>query len=273
MLDVGDVVTLSIEVRDTGDNLANAGSMSVTITQPDGTLSGPTTVTASPTGVYTYSGFTVASEGLHDVLWTATGANAGRHCDCFVAGPYEPLVSIADLVDALGSGYVSADSSRLRDTLAAASAVVESYRPIRRRTVTRSFNGGRNALALPWKPIQSVSTVVESGATLSPTDYVLDGTASLLYRGAYGTNTWERGIANIDVTAVVGYNAPPRLAMEATIEQARHMWETRRGGAGRGGQFGGAEDGYIPGSAHLITYRVAELLDRLAPADRLPGLG
>lgn len=269
MIDVGDVVTLSVEVRDENGDLANAGTMTLTVTAPDGTVGSPATVT--PTSIGVYKTTTVAGDGLHDVLWTATGANAGKHRDCFMAGPYLPLVSIADLISALGSGYVAADADRLRDTLAAASAVVEAHRPIRRRTVTWTVGGGRNAIALPWKPIQSITTVVESGVTLSASDYVLDPTSCLLHRGSTGTGTWAAGVANVVVTAVVGYNAPPRLAMEATIEQARHMWETRRGGAARGGQFGGAEDGYLPGAAHLITYRAAELLDHIEPGDRLPG--
>lgn len=269
MIDVGDVVTLSVEVRDADDNLANAGVMTLTVTAPDGTVGTPTTVAPSPTGTYTAT--TTAAEGLHDILWTATGANAGKHRDCFMAGPYLPLVSIADLISALGTGYVAADADRLRDTLAAASAVVEAHRPIRRRTATWTVGGGRNAIALPWKPIQSITSVVESGVTLSASDYVLDPTSCLLHRGSAGSGTWAVGVANVVVTAVVGYNAPPRLAMEATIEQARHMWETRRGGAARGGQFGGAEDGYLPGAAHLITYRAAELLDHIEPGDRLPG--
>jgi hypothetical protein len=269
MIDVGDVVTLSVEVRDADNNLANAGTMTLTVTAPDGTVGSPATITPTSTGVY--SATTTAAEGLHDVLWTATGANAGKHRDCFMAGPYLPLVSIADLISALGSGYVAADADRLRDTLAAASAVIEAHRPVRRRTATWTAGGGRNAIALPWKPVQSITSVVESGVTLSASDYVLDPTSCLLHRGSTGYGTWTSGIANVVVTAVVGYNAPPRLAMEATIEQARHMWETRRGGAARGGQFGGAEDGYIPGAAHLITYRAAELLDRIEPADSLPG--
>lgn len=275
MIDVGDVVTLSVEVRDADNNLANAGTMTLTVTAPDGTVTGPTTIAPTSTGIYVAT--TTAAEGLHDVLWTATGANAGKHRDCFMAGPYLPLISIADAIDALGSGYVVTDAEALRDVIATASAVIERKRPIRKatKTITRSGGvGGRNALLLPWKPVQEILRVVESGATLTANDYVLDPHTATLHRGSTGMGTWAPGVANVTITAVVGYDAPPRAAIDACKAQVRHLWEKRRGGPNRGGQFG-AGDGsnYLPPTRDLVTYEVAELIESIEPADDLPGFG
>lgn len=266
--DLGDVVPLTINVRDANGALANATSVTLTITLPDGTTASPS-VTNPSTGVY-QADYTPGMVGRFVWKMTASGTNAGVFTDTFTVSSYEPLVSIGQAVSYLGTGYVSADEPRLRDVIMAATELIERRRPIRRRSQTYTANGGQGAVFLPWLPIVSITSVTEDGVTLSASDYKL-AAGGILYRGQDGSGTWAAGVANVVVTAVVGYAEPPRLAVEACLEQVRHMWESRRGGAARGGRFGGAEDGYIPGSAHFVTYRVAEMLDALDPANDLPG--
>lgn len=263
--DLGDVVPLTINIKNANGALANADTVACTVTLPDGTTATPSVVNPS-TGVYQVD-YTAPLAGLYTVRWVASGTNAGVFTDSFTVSTYAPLVSLGQVTSYLGTGVTAADEPRLRDVIMAATELVERHRPIRRQTRTVTLSGGRGALLLPWKPIISL-TVTEDGTPV--TDFIVSD-ASVLYRGADGSGVWAAGVGNITVTAVVGYAEPPRLAVEACLEQVRHMWEARRGGANRGGRFGGAEDGYVPGAAHFVTYRVAEMLDALDPSADLPG--
>jgi hypothetical protein len=81
--DLGDVVPLELIVKNAAGVNANAGSVALSITQPDGTAATITNpVAPASTGVYDYD-FTPTQRGVHSVHWVATGANAGAYDDAF----------------------------------------------------------------------------------------------------------------------------------------------------------------------------------------------
>lgn len=268
--DLGDVATLSVNVKDSTGAAANAGAMVCTVTAPDGTTSTPS-ITNTPVGTYTVS-YTTTLVGRHSFCWVATGANAGAYTDVFdVDDPAElPIVSLADLKAHLNI-TTTTDDEELRDTLAAATEAAENYcnRPLRRKTVTETHNGSCGPILLWRAPVVSVTSVVESGTTLTASDYFVNASAGLLYRGTTSaTFEWYEGMQNVVVTYVAGYADPPRVAQQAVKELARHLWESQRGSVALP-SIGGIDDGYTSaGTSYTIPYRVRELLDPL----RMPGI-
>lgn len=267
MIDVGDVVTLSVEVRAepvppaTVGDLANAGTMALTVTAPDGTVTGPTTITPTSTGVYE-SPYTVEQAGPHPVRWVATGANAGVFTDVLVAAAASryPLVSLADLKAHLNITSTTNDEE-LRQVLIEASDLAEreTHRIFRRTTFVEVHDGGREAIVLRRGPVQSITSVVESGVTLSGTDYVANLAAGMLLRGsATARRCWASGAQVVTVTYVAGEADPPDTAYRLVKELARHAWQTQRGG---GGMVPGDEA--VPGGAWAISYRAKQLIDSL----------
>lgn len=263
--DLGDVATLAITVKNSSGVAENAGAVVATITKPDGTSSTPS-VTNSGAGAYSIT-YTTADVGRHGVRWVATGANAGAYTDVFdVLDPAElPVVSLADLKAHLNI-TTTTDDEELRFTLAVATEAAERYcnRPLRRKTVVETHDGFEDVLSLWQAPAISVTTVVENGVTLTATDYVLNASAGLLYRGtSLSDMDWYGGTQGVVVTYVAGYTSPPLVAQQAVKELARHLWDSQRGAVGLP-SVGGSEDPIGWGmTSFSIPYRVRELLDPL----------
>lgn len=272
-VDLGGVVPLSITIKDINGALADAGAVSLVVTLPDGTSSGTLTSTHGTVGNYYYD-YTAPQAGRYVVVWTATGSNAGVFTDIFhVRDPADlPVVSLSQV-----RGYLNIPAtdtttdSDLQFFSDIATDVCEGYRPLRRMTVTQTMDGGGTALRLFQTPVVSVSTVVENGVTLTGSQYVVDKSSGLIYKGTTSAqNAWATGVGNVSVTYVAGYSNIPAAGQAAVLEQIRHLWSTQRGN--RPGSFnrGASGDDYIPGAGHIMTYRVQELLDSLGST---PGFG
>lgn len=94
--DLGDVVTLTFEIRDTSGALADATAVTLTVTLPDGTPQ-PLTPTHPSTGTY-QANYTPSATGRYVARLVATGANAGAFTTGFTvttAESVEPLVTPA----------------------------------------------------------------------------------------------------------------------------------------------------------------------------------
>lgn len=263
MYDLGDVVTLSINVEDVDGNPANAGVMTLAVTAPDGTVTGPTTVTPSPTGIYTYQ-YPTTQAGRHPFRWLGTGANAASHSDVFVVASQSllPLVSLADARAHLDMSSTTSDEE-LRRFLLSASDLAERWtgRTFRRQSFTETRDGGRAALLLGHLPVISVTSVTESGTARGAGDYTLDGPAGLLWRGSTTSGAlWAPGTQNVEVTYVAGYAEPPPAAYELVLETTRQLWETQRGASADL-----AGDGYpAAGTTRIMTFRIQTLVDALS---------
>jgi hypothetical protein len=88
MVDLGDVVPLTVQIRDANGVLANATAVTLTITLPDGTTISPAPANPS-VGLYQVDYVTVM-EGRHIVRWVATGNNASAYTDSFDVRPVNP---------------------------------------------------------------------------------------------------------------------------------------------------------------------------------------
>jgi hypothetical protein len=265
--DLGDLVPLRINIKDTAGVAANASAVTITVTAPDGTAT-TTAITPTTTGTYDHT-VTPASAGRYTYRWLATGTNASAHTGTFeVDDPADlPVISLDEAKAYLNVTSTSGDDE-IRGFILAATDIAEreTGRQLRRRTYTENLSGGYRALTLSGYPILSVTSVVEDGVTLTAgTDYVADLTMSIVYRGTItAQRDWQNGRNNITVTYVSGEATPNPTAQLLVKELTRHLWRTQRGASPM--SMGGGDDAYVPGGNNVLTYRVRELVDMLKVA-------
>ena len=232
MIDLGDVVPLTLQVKDPVTlALANAGAVVCTVTAPDGTSSTPA-VGNPTTGNYSVQ-FTPAQYGQHRVRWVATGTNAGAFADEFVVeSDYQPFVSLAEQLTFMKATTVItsvADLELLRLFIRTACEAVEQDldRSISLQTRVQTIDGGTAAVILHRPPVVSITSVVESGVTLATTDYVVNLVAGILYRGQstaprYFLSGWQ----NVVITTRNGYlTNVPTVARMVAMKGAQRLWQ------------------------------------------------
>lgn len=261
--DLGDVVALAFSTVNSAGAPANATTVVVSVTLPDGTTATPA-VTNAATGSYTAS-YTPTVAGRHLVRWVATGTNAQAYTDVFDvndAGDLS-LVSLADVKTYLNVTSSSSDDE-LRQFILEATDIAErlTSRQLRRKSYTDTYSGSTQTLNLRNTPIVSVTSVTENGTALvENTDFVVDTVLGILTRG---TSTqpryWKPGAGNITVTYVAGETNPSPTAQLLVKEITRHLWRTQRGASPM--PMGGGDD-FIPGGNNIVTYRIKELAELL----------
>lgn len=237
MFDLGDVVPLSVTVKDANGQPANAGGVSVTVTLPDGTTATPT-VTSPETGVYN-ADYPTVQAGRHGVRWVATGANASAHTDVFEVLAADPrqIVSLVETKNHLNLSLTkTTDDAELRGFVLATTEVVENHvgAVVRTARVER-FDGGNEAVVLSHAPVLSVTSVTESGTAVDPSGYWLDAESGVLRR-VLGSMPycWRYGAGNIEAAYVAGRTAVTANWSRAALIIIQHMWETQRNtGGGR----------------------------------------
>jgi len=261
--DLGSVVPLSITIHNSAGALANAGSVSATITLPDGTTFPTGVVIPTSTGIYDYDYPTVQA-GLHGVRWVATGANAGAFVDIFyvVGADSRQIISLAE-----GKSHLrmpvdeTTHDEDLMSFIWAATGVVELYvGAVVRRTHTQTFDGtGQSRLLLSHIPVLSITSVTEDGTTVDPSGYKINKPAGVLVRVAGSADyAWRPGVQNVDVVYVAARSDVEeswRLAAKIIV---KHMWETQRAAA-PGPMTQGNED-FDPRYTYSIPRRALELL-------------
>lgn len=206
MFDIGDTVPLAVEVYDADGDLTNAGSITLTITLPDGTTTSPS-ITNPPaeTGIYTHS-YVPAMAGRYHVRWTATTPSAGFTDTFDVRAGSVGIISLKQGRDHLK--IPAADTSldeELRLLIEGVSGVVESYVGIvARRSFTETRSGGRPGIALRNTPVLSITSVTENGTAVDASGYTYaDGILTRL-AGSYTAGCWLAGVNNIVIVTVAG---------------------------------------------------------------------
>lgn len=230
----------TFEVRDTAGVLGNAGTVTYVLTFPDGTTASGT-VPSTGTGTYALD-FTPAGaqqqDGTHVLVVTATGGVLGalvrKWVETYVVDSEAPLVSTRDVVAHLRAEGLVVGAAQLElvrfYALATTDAVARDLgRKLARTTVVERHDGGRDALAIRSTPVVSVTSIVESGTTLTggaDVDYVLDQSAGLLYRGTPTSSwCWARGRQNVVLTLVVGMVDPPVFLRKVILNGVARVWQ------------------------------------------------
>ena len=259
-----------IELRDAGDELADAGAVTLTATQPDGTTIDLAVVRES-VGVYT-SSWRLNFVGRWTFRWVSSGSNTDSYTDVAdVDDPADaPIVSMDELrrhMDWPTPPTTAEDRRRDEDgrrLAAMATELVERYcgRAFRRRTVVETLTGGGTALLLTSLPVASITSVVSDGTTLDASSWRLSA-AGVLYRasGAWG--------ATVVVTYLAGDAVPPEPVRAAVLRLVEHHWQNaRQAPHPLGGQAAGYDEGQPAQGADALPYSVASYL----AGYRSPGL-
>lgn len=262
MFDLGDVWALVAYARNDAGVLTNAGTVSLTITLPDGTAVSPT-VTNPPTTTGTY---------VYDYIPTVAGRHVARWLLTFSGGATAAYTEIVDVAPAADIGIISladakahlnipatstGDDEELRAWISATTAVVEfEVGPCLRRTYTQRVGNGAYWMlhTVPALAVTSVAGVLTGAATVSFADLDLDpdtGQVQRLDGAAFTGGPWT-------VTYTAGRAViPPNVTSAAKII-LKHLWETQRG-AGRP-SWGGQDPDLVAGPGFAIPHRALELL-------------
>lgn len=263
MYDLGDVVALSVNVKDSTGTLANATAVACTITLPDATTSTPS-VTNSSTGVYTIS-YTPTVVGRHTVRWVATGTNASAYTDAFTVqdSALLSLISLSEFKSHLNSTSTTNDEE-LRECLDTATSAAENLtgRVLARRSITETYDGGESVLRLRTPCALSVTSVTENGTTLASTGYRLRHGVVLERIVNSQTFDWYVGTDTVSVVYVAGVSGRDLAVAQGGVRAiAKHLWDTQRGAM----TIGPRDDDFIvPGYGWAIPNRAAQLLEPIS---------
>jgi hypothetical protein len=266
---LGDVVPLSVTVKDSNGQPANAGAVTLTVTLPDGTTAVTGSIGPTTTGVYDHDYATVQA-GRHGVRWVATGANASAFTDAFDVEPADDgdFVSLADVKRHMNKTSAGDDAELAGFVSAACRMITERIGQVSPATVTDevSVRWRRRRIVLDTHPVIEVSSVVVAGnpvttipaadADAGVTGWVLDspGSAVLSHTGC-----WPAGTIRIIYRA--GRTPIPGNVRLAALELAAHLWRSseQNFGGGRPG-LSGSDEVTMPGAAWALPIRVRELL-------------
>lgn len=255
--DISDSVPIAVDVKNDAGTLANANTVTLTITKPDGTTETPT-VTNPPsiTGQYRYT-YVPAVEGAYTWRFVTTTPSTA-YADVFtVRGSSPSLLSLADAKSHLKITGTS-DDEKLREFLEAATEIVESYTgPIVRRTHTARVCGYRREITLPHTQVLSITSITLAKDGSTPVTL-----SDLSINSAAGVVTYKNGgsfpYGDMDWVYVVGrtfVKANWTLAAKIIL---KHNWETQLGNLP---SIQGDSQGYVvSGNGFLVPFRAMSLL-------------
>lgn len=256
-IDLGDVHTLT-HLHVVNGALADAGTMSLLLTRPDGTVVTVTPVTSTGVGRYRHDHLT-AQVGRHTARWVGTGANPGAAVDVFDVRPADPgyVVSLADVKAQINvDTYDTEHDDELRSMIEAATEVAEDMvGPVVVRTRTEVHAGGP-LLVLHHAPVvalTSLTPIHPTAVAYLPVDLDLDGATGIVRRldgGGFG--------GPVRVVYIAGRRSVPASIVEGVKLIAAHMWDTQRGHAGARPGFGEDDLMSAPGRGFLVPHRAME---------------
>ena len=268
--DLGDKVYLTWNTVDSSGAAVNPGTVTLNITQPDGTTSSVTTAT-STTGTYTAS-FLPTLAGRHILAWAATGSYPQAFSDIFEVRDINDIgiVGYDEVLEFLNIPAASANENEVRRFIDASTDLAETYvgQVLGRRTFTDElYDGGTEFIRIRNPKAISITSVTENGLAVSASNYVLDYTGQRLYRigsgTLYATNSygyWTQGMNNVSITYVAGYVNPPMSAKQGVLEIIRHLWQTQRGAINVMSRTNSGDELYST-PTYSLPRRAMELLD------------
>lgn len=276
--ELGGVAVLSFTATDVTGAPANATSCTVTITQPDGTLVGPTVLTGTA-GVYTYY-FVTSQSGRHTYAFAASGTpglgvGVGAFTDVFnvYPGTTRNVIGLADAKGLLRITKPDFDAD-IRLFIASITRFIDRYcgtvAPVQ---VTERHESGGRILMLrkppvfqpagqPY-PIVSITPVLTYGVpypdlsliTVDKTNGEMRHTVGLpWYYGAYDVAYWTGRVATTE-----------NIQM-ATEIMLKHLWALERNNGRPTGFTPSASDDTTVMYGFAIPNRALEILE----PDRVP---
>lgn len=279
MYDVRDTLPFSARLYDSTNTLANATTVSLTITLPD-----QTTTTVSPTnppavtGTYSYDypatgGALLAGRYVGVWLFTLSTGKTTSYPEIFDVAPADPgyIVSLAQ-AKAQTNITNSTDDDELGLYLASATRVVEYFvGPVVVRSYSQRISDRNPSLTYlpklgpgltPVLTLTSLTSLYTTGTTWSAASVVVDPATGSIRQSSGACITggpW---------TAV--YTAGQRIVDSnwqlAALIIIQHLWTTQRGASGL--PLAPQDEVYIPALGFAIPHRAADLLK----LDSVPGI-
>lgn len=260
-VDLGDTVRLMAPCVDPAGEPANAATVTLTITLPDGTTASPTVANPpATTGTYTHD-YVPAADGRHLVRWVFTDP-ADAYTDLIDVRPADPLLlmSLADAKEQLNISSTRHDAE-LRSFIEAVTEIVERFVGSIARRVRVERHSGGGVIVVDHPPILSVTSVeaVLDGAV----DEDVDDLAVAQQLGIISRIDGAAIAGPVDVTYVAGRTSVAAHHRQAGAIILQHLWDTQRGTMG-GPRIAGM-DTPMPGSTYSIPRRALDLLGQPLP--------
>lgn len=257
MYDSGDLVPLTVEIKDANGTLTNASAITLTIGLPDGTSASPTPTNPS-TGRYQVD-FLALQPGSHSVSWTSASPNSA-HTDVFEVRVLSPryIVSLADVKTQLNMTATSNDEE-LRAFIGAATGVIERHlgQAVVKRVFTEEHSVSAGLLVLTWTPALTLVSVssLDSSQTWDVSKLHLSS-SGIVSPAAGGTAIYGR-VSTAHVAGMVVIPEEYGLAARIIVQ---HLWETQRGNSGNPRAGGLGDSMGSSGRGYAIPNRALELL-------------
>lgn len=264
--DLGDVIPLSIEIRDADGHLANASDVQLTVTLPDGSIFNSGTILPVETGRYEYDYQTIQA-GRHSVRWVATGTNASAFTDSFVVDPADDgdFISLRDT-----KAFLNLDMERstyddmLRTFITAACEMItDRMGPVSPKTIEERIYCGKEKLILNHYPVISVTSVeMVPGPVPIPQGDPISGTAGwYLDQPEIGIlkHTY-RFSGELRIVYRVGRSPLPSNFRLAALELVAHLWRSSQMNSGGGRPQVNMDGQVIAGTTFALPYSVRQLL-------------
>lgn len=260
--DVGDSVPLAWDVADEDGNPVDAGTVTLTVTLPDGTDSNPNVPVPATTGQYRVT-YVPAVPGRY--AWRAvTTVPTTSYADVFeVRTQVSPaLMSLADAKRSLNiPATTTTYDDELREYMEAVTRVVEDFiGPVVIRSYTRRLWGYDYIVRLPHTQVREISsvTVTLDDSTVDPTLLLVD-TLTGIVRYKDGVSRFPYG--EIDFTYTVGRDyVEPNWSLAAKLI-LQSNWRSQLGNLPA---VQGDEDGIIPTNQAVPFYMSKQALALLS---------
>lgn len=271
---LGETYTDRVEVFDVDGDPGSAGSVTATITKPDGSTATPTINESSP-GKYDIDYLTV-NVGRHEMIVTATGGVLGlivrKLFRVFYVDPVSQgwLVSLAEAKEYLNIlPDKTVNDMELGHFIAVASEFVEARtQSWHSQTLTERYVFPQpcreNVLILRTSPVQSVTSVTENGIVTPSTQYAINSVGNYIWRTSGWWSTPVDVVYTVGSPASTGPSVMPSRVRHAVLVVLKHLWSTQRGALTVSRQ--GPDDVYDPRSSYSFPRAVAEILEDLGGA-------
>lgn len=257
--DLGDTVPLSISITDEDGQPANATSVSVTITLPDGTATTVGPVTPSSTGVYDHD-FVTTQAGRHVVRWLASGTNASAFTDVFevTATDAGAWISLDDVRAHIKRADTEQDE-KLRGFRDAACQMIKD-RMGHVAPVELAFNGCGRTIVLERPAVAVISVVQVSSGDAVPEADALAGVPGWTLDGGAGLLRLDRDYGHLRGMYRAGRVPTPGNFRLAALELTAHLWRTSQHNTSGGRPTLGVDETVVPGVSYALPYSVRQLL-------------
>lgn len=221
-VDVGDVHTVAVTVRDDAGDPVDAGQVAATVTFPDSTQ---TSIPVLRTAVGRYQvGVRATVPGLHMVSFRASGLHESAVDDVFTARDPDHVrpLSLRQVKSWLGMETHTWDDAleSLIDEVCDAGELYTGRVFGRRRVVVERQGDGLQYLTLPAQPALSVVSVAVDGETV--TDWTLSADAAVIHR----PSGWSGAVT---IVYLAGYRIQPASDVTGARTLLKHIWREARG--------------------------------------------